>query len=81
MEYRNLDSSSLKVSVLGLGGNNFGKKIDEQGSAAVISCALELGINIIDTADGTTGDDWKSPSVGRSNRGGHRLLSPQSSPQ
>jgi aryl-alcohol dehydrogenase-like predicted oxidoreductase len=51
MEYRNLGSSGLKVSALGLGGNNFGWWIDEQGSAAVINRALELGINFIDTAD------------------------------
>ena len=51
MEYRNLGSSGLKVSVLGLGGNNFGWHIDEQRSGLVINYALELGINFIDTAD------------------------------
>lgn len=51
MEYRSLGSSGLKVSVLGLGANNFGWWIDEQGSAAVINHAVELGINFIDTAD------------------------------
>ena len=51
MEYRNLGSSGLKVSVLGLGANTFGWWIDEQSSAAVINHALELGINFIDTAD------------------------------
>ena len=51
MEYRNLGGSGLKVSVLGLGGNNFGWWIDEQRSAAVINHALALGINYIDTAD------------------------------
>jgi aryl-alcohol dehydrogenase-like predicted oxidoreductase len=51
VEYRNLGNSGLKVSVLGLGGNNFGRIIDEPVSAAVINHALELGINFIDTAD------------------------------
>jgi aryl-alcohol dehydrogenase-like predicted oxidoreductase len=51
MEYRNLGKSGLKVSVLGLGANNFGWWIDESGSAAVINHALEIGINYIDTAD------------------------------
>ena len=51
MEYRNLGGSGLKVSVLGLGGNNFGWWIDDQRSAAVINHALALGINYIDTAD------------------------------
>lgn len=51
MEYRNLGGSGLKVSALGLGGNNFGWWIDEPSSAAVLDHALELGINFIDTAD------------------------------
>jgi aryl-alcohol dehydrogenase-like predicted oxidoreductase len=51
MEYRNLGKSGLKVSVLGLGANNFGWWIDEPASAAVINHALEIGINYIDTAD------------------------------
>jgi aryl-alcohol dehydrogenase-like predicted oxidoreductase len=51
MEYRNLGSSGLKVSALGLGGNTFGRYTDEQASAAVIDHALDLGINFIDTAD------------------------------
>ena len=42
---------SLAVSVVGLGCNNFGTRLDEQGSAAVVSAALEAGINLFDTAD------------------------------
>ena len=51
MEYRNLGSSGLKVSCLGLGGNTFGWYIDEQTSTEVIHRALDSGINFIDTAD------------------------------
>jgi aryl-alcohol dehydrogenase-like predicted oxidoreductase len=51
MEYRNLGSSGLKVSALGLGGNTFGWYIDEQTTAAVVNKALDSGINFIDTAD------------------------------
>ena len=51
MEYRNLGKSGLKVSVLGLGANNFGWWLDEQRSTPVLNHALELGINYIDTAD------------------------------
>ncbi len=51
MEYRNLGSSGLKVSFLGLGANNFGWWLDERSSDVVINHALELGINFIDTAD------------------------------
>jgi len=51
MEYRNLGSSGLKVSVVSLGGNNFGWWVDDSTSALVIERALELGVNFIDTAD------------------------------
>ena len=51
MEYRKLGSSGLKVSVIGLGGNTFGRAADEQQTAAIIHRALDLGVNFIDTAD------------------------------
>lgn len=51
MEYRRLGKSGLKVSVVGLGGNNFGGAADEERSIRVIRHALDIGINTIDTAD------------------------------
>lgn len=51
MEYRNLGGSGLKVSEIGLGGNNFGWWADEQTSVSVINHAIDTGINFIDTAD------------------------------
>ncbi|MCL4545979.1 MAG: aldo/keto reductase [Chloroflexi bacterium] len=51
MQYRRLGSSGLKVSVVGLGGNNFGAAADEERSIRVIRHALATGINMIDTAD------------------------------
>ncbi|MBI2853661.1 MAG: aldo/keto reductase, partial [Chloroflexi bacterium] len=51
MEYRKIGGSELRVSEVGLGGNNFGGRLDERASIEVISRALELGINFIDTAD------------------------------
>jgi aryl-alcohol dehydrogenase-like predicted oxidoreductase len=51
MEFRKLGSSGLKVSEVGLGGNNFGWWADEATSSAVINAALDAGINFIDTAD------------------------------
>jgi len=42
---------SLTVSVVGLGCNNFGWRLDEAASAAVIHAALDAGINFFDTAD------------------------------
>jgi len=51
MEYRRLGNSGLKVSEIGLGGNNFGWWADEQTSVPVVHHALEVGVNFIDTAD------------------------------
>ena len=50
MEYRKLGPSGLQVSVVGLGTNNFGGRIDEEQSATVVHQAVEEGINFIDTA-------------------------------
>ncbi len=49
MEMRQI--GSLRVSVLGLGCNNFGWHIDEEASQRVIAAALDAGINHFDTAD------------------------------
>ena len=51
METRPLGSSGLRVSLVGLGCNQFGGKLDQAGTTAVVSRALELGINHFDTAD------------------------------
>lgn len=49
MEYRKL--GSLNVSLVGIGCNNFGWRIDAAGTAAVVDAALDTGINFFDTAD------------------------------
>ena len=49
MERRRI--GSLAVSVVGLGCNNFGRRLDAAGSAAVVDAALEHGIDFFDTAD------------------------------
>ncbi len=51
MEYRCLGHSGLRVSLVGLGCNNFGGRTDLEGSRQVIHQALDLGINLFDTAD------------------------------
>jgi aryl-alcohol dehydrogenase-like predicted oxidoreductase len=50
MEIRNLGQSGLRVSVVGLGCNNFGR-IDLEASRKVVHRALDLGITLFDTAD------------------------------
>ena len=44
-------TGSLEVSEIGLGCNNFGRRLDEQGTARVVHAALDAGINFFDTAD------------------------------
>jgi len=51
MQQRNIGTSGLRVTVVGLGCNNFGLRIDEAASKAVIHKALDLGITLFDTAD------------------------------
>jgi aryl-alcohol dehydrogenase-like predicted oxidoreductase len=51
MEFRNLGGSGLKVSVAGLGCNNFGMRIDAEASRAVVDAAFDEGITFFDTAD------------------------------
>jgi aryl-alcohol dehydrogenase-like predicted oxidoreductase len=51
MEFRRLGSSGLVVSVVGLGTNNLGRKLDETQSKEVVTAALDQGITFFDTAD------------------------------
>lgn len=51
MEYRSLGRSGVKVSAVGLGGNQFGGKVDRAGTERIVHAALERGVNFIDTAD------------------------------
>jgi aryl-alcohol dehydrogenase-like predicted oxidoreductase len=41
----------LEVTVVGLGCNNFGGRVDEDGTRAVVDAALEAGVTFFDTAD------------------------------
>jgi aryl-alcohol dehydrogenase-like predicted oxidoreductase len=54
MQYRRLGASGLKVSVLGLGGNTFGRYADAAQTARIIHRAIDLGVNLVDTADSYT---------------------------
>ena len=42
---------SLDVSVVGLGCNNFGRRVDEDGTRQVVDAALDAGVTFFDTAD------------------------------
>lgn len=51
MQFRNLGRSGLRVSVVGLGCNNFGGRIDLDATRKVVDAAIEHGITLFDTAD------------------------------
>ncbi|GGK97081.1 aldo/keto reductase [Mangrovihabitans endophyticus] len=51
MSYRRLGNSGLVVSVVGLGCNNFGRKLDAEQTASVVDAAFDAGITLFDTAD------------------------------
>jgi aryl-alcohol dehydrogenase-like predicted oxidoreductase len=59
MQQRHIGRTGLRVSCVGLGGNNFGWKVDQETSNAVVAKALDLGVTLYDTADryGTKGGD------------------------
>lgn len=50
MEYRSLGNSGLRVSVAGLGCNNFGMRIDYDKTVEVLNAAIDAGVNFFDTA-------------------------------
>jgi len=62
MERRAL--GSLQVSAVGLGCNNFGGRLDESATRAVIDAALDVGVNFFDTAD-IYGQEQSEVLVGR----------------
>jgi aryl-alcohol dehydrogenase-like predicted oxidoreductase len=68
VEFRNLGRSGLRVSAIGLGCNNFGRRIDLEATRKVIHRALDLGITLFDTADIYGGSGGAYPFAGRSGR-------------
>jgi aryl-alcohol dehydrogenase-like predicted oxidoreductase len=51
MRTRRLGADGPEVSVVGLGCNNFGMRVDLEGTRAVVDAALEAGVTLVDTAD------------------------------
>jgi aryl-alcohol dehydrogenase-like predicted oxidoreductase len=70
MRYRTLGARGPTVSVVGVGGNNFGSRLDEEGTKAVVHAALDAGITLFDTADMYGGFGERGGSAGD----GERLL-------
>ncbi len=51
MHYRSLGRAGVKVSVVGLGGNQFGGKVDVDATRRIVHHAMDMGINFIDTSN------------------------------
>jgi aryl-alcohol dehydrogenase (NADP+) len=51
MEYRQLGTSGLRVSLICLGTMMFGDRTDEAEATRIVDSAREAGINFVDTAD------------------------------
>ncbi len=51
MRTRQLGERGPEVSVVGLGCNNFGMRVDLEGTRAVVDAALDAGVTLLDTAD------------------------------
>jgi len=65
VEERNLGKSGLRVSLVGLGCNNFAGRIDFEATKAVVHKALDLGITLFDNADTYGGDGAAEEYLGR----------------
>ncbi len=62
MRYRALGNSGLTVSTVGLGCNNFGRRLNVEQTRAVVDAAIEAGITLLDTAE-TYGGAGRSEEI------------------
>src|ERR1700761_3611385 len=51
LSHRPLGHSGIEVSAVGLGCNNFGRRLDLEATRAVVDACLTEGIDFLDTAD------------------------------
>jgi aryl-alcohol dehydrogenase-like predicted oxidoreductase len=64
MRYRTLGDSGLLVSVVGLGCNNFGGRLDVTRTRAVVDAAIDEGITLLDTAESYGGQGASELALG-----------------
>jgi aryl-alcohol dehydrogenase-like predicted oxidoreductase len=65
MRTRTLGDGGPEVSVVGLGCNNFGGRVDLDGTRAVVDAAVDVGITLLDTADVYGGGGGSEELLGR----------------
>ncbi|MCY4525566.1 MAG: aldo/keto reductase, partial [Anaerolineaceae bacterium] len=68
MQLRRLGSSGVRVSAIGIGSNQFGGKVDQNGVHNILALARELEVNFLDTAN-TYGGGESERLLGRALRG------------
>jgi aryl-alcohol dehydrogenase-like predicted oxidoreductase len=64
MRYRTLGDSGLLVSVVGLGCNNFGGRLDVTRTRAVVDAAVDEGVTLLDTAESYGGHGASELALG-----------------
>ena len=64
MEIVELGASGLRVSRVGLGCNNFGGRIEDAETRAVVEAALDAGVTFFDTAESYGGDGGSERLLG-----------------
>lgn len=72
MTYRPLGSSGLMVSVVGIGCNAFGRRVDQDGVGSILAAARDSGVTLLDTADIYGGEPGQSESMLGEALRGHR---------
>lgn len=69
MRYRTLGDSGLLVSVVGLGCNNFGVRLDAARTREVVDAAIDAGVTLFDTADMYGGGGGSELALGEALKG------------
>jgi len=70
MKYRQLGCSGVQVSVIGLGTNQFGSdRVPQAQVNSIVDAALDLGINLIDTADIVYQEGRSEETLGKALKG------------
>src|SRR5260370_7331488 len=70
MRYRRLGQAGLLVSVVGLGCNNFGGRLDADRTRSVVDAAIDVGITLFDTSDTYGGGGGSERALGEMLGGG-----------
>jgi aryl-alcohol dehydrogenase-like predicted oxidoreductase len=69
MRYRSLGDGGPAVSVVGVGCNQLGTRVDQVGTRALVDAALDVGITLFDTADTYGGGGGSETLLGEALRG------------